>query len=161
MASQIFKRLTTLSLVATFSLFAAVASANAQASNTNRVTIPFDFFVRNKNLPAGEYIVGRFQSSNTTTLLIRGVSTPSILVFQTHHVSAADPGGESKFVFRKYGDRYFLAQIWSAGERDGNELPVTSSERTLRRHVAGQPTKDRMSRKAPEPETVTIVARSR
>jgi hypothetical protein len=34
-------------------------------------------------------------------------------------------------VFHKYGDRYFLREIWSAGQANGAMLGVTKAEREL------------------------------
>jgi hypothetical protein len=34
-------------------------------------------------------------------------------------------------VFHRYGDRYFLSQIWAQGEERGSELPMTKVEKEL------------------------------
>jgi hypothetical protein len=39
--------------------------------------------------------------------------------------------GSTKLVFHRYGDRYFLYQIWVAGEDRGRELPTTRVEKEL------------------------------
>jgi hypothetical protein len=52
---------------------------------------------------------------------------------------------ETKLVFDKYGDQYFLAQIWVRGEEIGEQLPRTRSEKEL------------MSKA--QPDSVVILAR--
>jgi hypothetical protein len=38
---------------------------------------------------------------------------------------------KSKLVFHRYGNQYFLAQIWTAGNDRGRELPKTEQEREI------------------------------
>ena len=37
----------------------------------------------------------------------------------------------SKLVFHRYGSQYFLAQIWTAGNDRGQELPESGREREV------------------------------
>jgi hypothetical protein len=159
MVRQIIKRLTTLSMAMMFALFAAAASANAQLSSPIRVKIPFDFTVRNKTLPAGEYLISRVQGlSDIDILSISNVNTYATVVYRTHSVDVAAPTDLATLVFHRYGDQYFLARILSSGEKEGNELAESGPERALQRQLAAQPAQDKMSRKAPEPETVDVTA---
>jgi hypothetical protein len=34
-------------------------------------------------------------------------------------------------VFHRYGSQYFLAQVWSAGNSEGRELPRSRAEREV------------------------------
>jgi hypothetical protein len=48
--------------------------------------------------------------------------------------SSVDKGktpDHSSLIFHKYGDRYFLAQIWTNGVRTGLQLPASKLEREL------------------------------
>ncbi len=38
---------------------------------------------------------------------------------------------KTKLVFHRYGDQYFLAQIWTEGNNRGLELPKTRREREV------------------------------
>jgi hypothetical protein len=49
----------------------------------------------------------------------------------SHGVISTAPSDRTKLVFRKYGDQYFLAQVWTAGESDGRELPRPRLEQKL------------------------------
>jgi len=157
MKRKVIKRLTMLSLVSMFSLCAAVASANAQLSTPIRAKIPFDFTVGDKKLPAGEYTFSRLSFLNTTTMLISSVDSSTHLVQSTFGAQVLTPKNESTLVFHKYGDQYFLEQIWTGGEQEGTQLPESRDERSTRRQL-GQIQHTNMSGKVMRVETVDIVA---
>jgi hypothetical protein len=95
-----------------------------------RATVPFSFVVGSKTLPAGEYRVSMGVSQGTTIIHGAGVAAVSLTI------PAVDQSGGAKtarLVFRGYGDRYFLSQVWSGG-KSGSEFPVTRSESELTAH---------------------------
>ena len=147
-----------LSLVSMFTLCAAVASANAQLSIPIRAKIPFDFSVGDKKLAAGEYTFSRLSGiADNRTMLVRSEDS-SIRMFQSTLVAQVlTPKNESILVFHKYGDQYFLEQIWTSGEQEGTQLSESRSERTIRRQLA-QTQQSNMSGKVTKVETVEIVA---
>jgi len=156
MKRKVIKRLTMLSLVSMFSLCAAVASANAQLSIPIRARIPFDFNVGDKKLPAGEYTFSRLSVvSDSKVMLVRGVGVG--VLQSTFDAEVLRPKNESRLVFHKYGDQYFLEQIWTGGEQEGTELPESRGERTIQRQLA-QTQHSNMSGKVMRVETVDIVA---
>ncbi len=145
-----------LSLVSMFSLCAAVASANAQLSIPIRARIPFDFNVGDKKLPAGEYTFSRLSGvSDNKVMLVRGVGVG--VLQSTFEAEVLRPKNESTLVFHKYGDQYFLEQIWTGGEQEGTQLPESRDERSTRRQL-GQIQHTNMSGKVMRVETVDIVA---
>ncbi len=158
MKKNVIKRLTRLSLVSMFSLCAAVASANAQLSIPIKAKIPFEFSVGDRKLPAGEYRFMRLSgSSDTKTISVIGVDTSTHLFQSTFAARASIPKNESTLVFHKYGDQYFLEQIWTDGEQEGTQLPESRGERTIRQQLA-QTQQSNMSGKVMKVETVDIVA---
>src|ERR1700681_1624285 len=158
MKRKVIKRLTTLSLVSMFTLCAAVASANAQLSTPIRAKVPFDFNVGDKKLPAGEYTFSRLSGFSDTKVISVSSADASAHVFQsTFETRVLTPKNESTLVFHKYGDQYFLEQIWSGGEQVGRQLSESSGERTVRRQLA-QTQQSNMSGKVMKVETVDIVA---
>jgi len=156
MKRKVIKRLTMLSLVSMFSLCAAVASANAQLSTPIRAKIPFDFTVGDKKLGAGEYTFSRLSFLSTTTMLISSVDSTH-LVQSTFGAQVLIPKDESTLVFHRYGDQYFLEQIWTGGEQEGTQLPESRDERSTRQQL-GQIQHSNMSGKVMRVETVDIVA---
>lgn len=158
MKTKVIKRLTMLSLVSMFSLCAAVASANAQLSTPIRAKVPFDFNIGDKKLPAGEYTFSRSSDfSDNTTMLVSGVDSSTRMYQSTSAAQVLRPKNESTLVFHRYGDQYFLEQIWSGGEQTGSQLLESRSERTVRRQLA-QTQHSNMSGKVMRVETVDIVA---
>jgi len=81
------------------------------------------------DLPAGEYQVERM--GTVDNLLIRGEGTQGMFLGSQAAQANSRPAG-SKLVFHRYGDRYFLSQIWAQGEERGSELPMMKVEKELR-----------------------------
>jgi hypothetical protein len=158
MEGKVINRLTMLSLVSMFTLCAAVSSANAQLSTPIRAKIPFDFNVGDKKLPAGKYTFSRLSGfSDTKTMLVSNVDASTRVFQSTFAAQVLTPKNESTLVFHKYGDQYFLEQIWTGGEQEGAQLPESRGERTAQRQLA-QTQQSSMSGKVISAETVDIVA---
>ncbi len=158
MKTKVIKRLTILSLVSMFTLCAAVASANAQLSVPIRAKIPFDFSLGDKKLAAGEYTFSRLSGiADNRTMLVRSEDSSTRMFQSTSVAQVLTPKNESILVFHKYGDQYFLEQIWTSGEQEGTQLSESRSERTIRRQLA-QTQQNNLSGKVTKVETVEIVA---
>ena len=124
-------------------------SAGAQEPGTRiRVSIPFDFTVKGRTLPAGEYDITRVMDE-PIALLVRNVHDKhDEIVVETEPVKGAFLN-KDELVFNRYGDTYFLAEIFTAGEQMGEELYPSHKERELKREMA---------RNEVGPETVTVAA---
>jgi len=158
MERQVIKRLTMLGLVSMFALLGAVTSANAQLSSPIRAKIPFDFNVGKKKLPAGEYTFRRLSDfSDNKTMFVNNVDGSVHLFKSILEAQVLTPKNQSVLVFHKYGDQYFLEQIWLKGELEGTQLPESRTERTTRRQLEESQQKN-MTGKAIRTETVDIVA---
>jgi hypothetical protein len=122
-------------LLAVMTIVAASVSANAQSLNYRlTANIPFDFSVAGKKLPAGKYWINRAQQSNGDTVVqIRSTDGHSNLTRLTMPVLAYNPVEKSTLVFHRYGDEYFLSEIWPAGGLTGRELPTSPAEREVAR----------------------------
>ena len=105
-------------------LLLATVSASAQTVML-KANVPFNFIVSGKTLPAGEYTI---QSLNTIArvLVLRGAEKADMVI--ANPCQSARPSDKSKLVFHRYGDRYFLSQIWTAGNSSGAEFPQSSRE---------------------------------
>jgi len=107
----------------------------AKTKRTNP-RIPFSFVVNGKTLPAGEYSVRQPNSGiNESFVRIQGtVQKVGALVMSTPTMesSSARPG-TARLVFHRYGDQYFLSQIWTADDR-GGQIPQTRKERETASH---------------------------
>jgi len=99
-----------------------------------RVNIPFDFVVRGKTLPAGDYEISRVMDE-TQVLEISNVSNRhERAAIQTEPVLGR-VANNGKVVFHRYGDSYFLSEIWTAGLETGRELPASHQEKVLKRET--------------------------
>jgi hypothetical protein len=92
--------------------------------------IPFAFTAGNATLPAGEYRVQKLDG-NSAVLLIRCSDASAAAMVITNAAQAKEPQSQSKLVFNRYDNRYFLAQVWTAGSIRGRALPKSSQEKEL------------------------------
>jgi hypothetical protein len=90
--------------------------------------IPFDFVVKNTTMPAGQYTIS---GMNNKVLLISSRDWHHRMYVTTDGVDSAKLPTDNKLVFNRYGDEYFLEQIWVAGVAQGDRLPLSSREREL------------------------------
>ena len=158
MARQVIKRLTVLGLVSMFALLGAVTSTNAQLSKPIRAKIPFDFNVGEKKLPAGEYTFRRVSDfSDIKTMSVNNVDGSVHLYQSTLEAQVLTAKNQSVLVFHKYGDQYFLEQIWLRGDLEGTQLAESRTERTAKRQLAETQQKN-MTGKVIKTETIDIVA---
>jgi hypothetical protein len=109
-------------------LLGVVVAAHADPGPA-RFSVPFEFVVGAEVLPAGEYLVSSLASGRVLVRSADGrVTTAFTLVAKAREASA-----ESKLVFHRYGDRHFLAQVWTQGATLGRELPASSAELEARK----------------------------
>ena len=104
----------------------AAVSLYAQGSQKLVVQVPFEFHVGNSMLPAGEYTV--FTDAATPVLRLRSYDSKSSVMILTNGVQTSIEPSQGKLVFHRYGDEYFLSQIWQAGVNAGRELPKSRRE---------------------------------
>jgi hypothetical protein len=118
-------------VIAGMMTLAVLASTRvARAQETMRVNIPFDFVAGNTSLPAGEYSVETSGPTHTLLLIDRKDASTSALIITNAAVSA-EPQSESKLIFNRYGDRYFLSQVWTAGYSTGRQLLKSAREKEM------------------------------
>ena len=142
------KNLTTIMALTIFLTALAVSSVRAQQAGNMAVTIPFDFEVSGKTLPAGDYYLERSTDGARVVMKVRAkYDTEGIYLPQTHPIQDREIQSESKLVFNKYENQFFLSQVWIAGRTVGQELAKTGKERALQRESA---------RHAIKPESIAI-----
>ena len=102
------------------------ALAYAQ-TGTMKANIPFSFIVGKTTLPAGEYSVQGLGISGNVISIRKLDNTANSLTISIRCESRKTPE-QSKLVFHRYGDRYFLTQIWTAGSHSGHQFPKSPRE---------------------------------
>ena len=146
MKKEIMMTLTMLCFIVTL----AVTPTNAQSSaHFIRIVIPFEFIIKGETLPPGVYTVKRASSERPETLLLSSADGGSSLYIMTTNVRVKTRESGSKLVFHQYGDRYFLSQVYEAGNNEGRQLFKSRGERATARQLANVPLKR---------QTVTLIA---
>jgi hypothetical protein len=101
----------------------AIPVVHAQTSMT--ASVPFAFAVGDRQLPAGAYEV---RDMGRATLIATRDGDGKVLGIYQY---AGPSNGETKLVFDKVGDRYFLRQIWSSVHGQGLQLPESKLEKEI------------------------------
>ena len=121
----------------------AAAAVYGQSSETLTVMVPFDFIVGSQTLRAGQYSVD--QETHSGAMIINGADQRAIVMGTALESAAALKNG--KLVFHRYGNTYFLTEVWGAGNY-GRQIPKTRQERS---EVPG--------RRLPPDDTILVSAR--
>ncbi len=121
------------------------AAGYAQSGEELKVVVPFDFVAGGRTLPAGQYTVS--QPANSGAVVIRSDgSTPGVAIL-ANRVGSSGKKEIGHLVFHRYGDRYFLSEVWGTDRDAGSQLPKTAQENKLAQD----------SREAPD--TILVAAR--
>lgn len=120
-------------------LFAAllpVMSTRIVAQNREMVVdIPFNFTVCTQQMPAGKYKVRPITSATTNLLLVRSEAGHFAEITCTRDVQSSKRASEGKLIFNRYGNQYFLTELWFSGEMTGNEVLKSEREEALIREL--------------------------
>jgi hypothetical protein len=122
-------------LVLVVALAAATAAATTPAQTANRIVanVPFEFSVGYKTMPAGEYQIRIVNSANDALLIQSADSKSSAL--RLSEATSRKKNKDVKLVFHRYGERYFLAEVWN-GTDTGRQLLRSQEEKGIERELA-------------------------
>jgi hypothetical protein len=138
-------------LTGLFALCMFAAGQVAQAQHVMLVNVPFDFIAAGTTLPAGEYRVSTASMTTNNILFIKSQQDPNAAVLiPTNEAQAIQAPAKSKLVFHRYGDQYFLSQVWTEGNIRGKELMKSAAEKQVAR-VARLETRSHVSVEALSP----------
>ena len=112
------------------------SSALAQSDRQTIIHIPFNFSVGEKAFTAGEYVIERNRKDSDTVWVIKSKHNGGKAVLLTRPVRANDTVEETRIVFTKYDDLYFLSELWFPGSNTGREIQTSSRERALEKALA-------------------------
>jgi hypothetical protein len=90
-----------------------------------QVNVPFAFHNGSQRLPAGVYRV-KMQSAHV--ILLRGDSKSGFVVTNSE---IGKPSEKGKLIFQRYGDQYFLREVWAANSETGQKCPKSKLEREV------------------------------
>jgi hypothetical protein len=89
------------------------------------VNIPFAFQTTNQSLPAGKY---RIDLESNHLIRLQGPRQAGGFVM-SHNAMKTHASERGTVVFDRYGDKYYLRQIWTAGSIYGLECPKSRAEK--------------------------------
>jgi hypothetical protein len=116
---------------------AAIAAGQCFAQQTiSKADIPFAFQVGNKTMPAGQYWIQRVSDADESAQMIRRTDPSAAAVAVTFAVDVKNGESTPELVFHKYGNSYFLSEIWT-GLGQGRQLPKSEREKELARETRG------------------------
>ena len=108
----------------------ATMAASAQTINVKAI-VPFSFIVGRSTLSAGEYSLKTMSNGQVLALSNLDAKITELVLSNSCESLTAS---KTKLVFHRYGDRYFLSQIWTEGNNRGHELPISRREEETARN---------------------------
>lgn len=116
------------SLMVMLAVVPAFGAGTGRLDHKIQADIPFDFMVGDKTFPAGTYTFAQ-PTITPGVLRIRSLDGhESVLVITQSVQESLTPSDETKLVFTRYGDLYFLAQAWIVGEIEGRKFLKSRTE---------------------------------
>jgi len=121
-------------LVLAVSGFSVTAKAQIPDDEMLKAQIPFQFTLRGKSFPAGEYTLRQTDVGGDSAYVLElvndhGRTAPE--VFETIAATAETIPQYSTIQFEKVGNKYFFSKVFVAGDDEGNEVPMTNKEKRL------------------------------
>jgi len=108
-------------------------AAEAQIRGEIIVTLPFEFVVSGKTLPAGTYTLSRFSDDKFDELILSSHENRTSVFVHPIEIESAH-GGKPNVSFERVGEQHFLTRIQTAN--DVYNIPVSRSVIT---EVAARP----------------------
>lgn len=122
-----------LGLALMFVLTMYPAKAHAQTMRELEVNIPFEFQAGNSKLPAGKYVIHALDDSDPTIMAISSADGTVTAFFNVQSDKANAVPAQSELIFNKYGNRYFLAQLFEKGDQNGSKVVESRDEKRISR----------------------------
>ena len=114
---------------------ALLMSTAAQAQTTHlKITVPFGFTAGNVQLPAGEYEVKAVGPWGGPALSVHNVNSNAGTLVVSTSCSSQKPAADAKLVFHRYGQQYFLAEVWNRNSTVGSQIKISSRRTELARN---------------------------
>jgi len=111
-------------LVAIICFLGLGVAAKAQTRNEIVVTLPFEFVVSGKTLPAGTYTVSRFADDKFEGLILSSYENRTSVFVHPVEIESAS-GDKPQLNFERVGGQNFLSRIQTT--KDVYNIPVSRS----------------------------------
>lgn len=111
------------------------SSALAQTERQT-IYVPFAFSVGEKSFAPGKYVIDRNRSESETVWVIREKRTGEAAMFLTRPARSIKTAEQSRVIFHRYDDVYFLSEFWTKGSNAGREVEISNRERAIDKALA-------------------------
>lgn len=117
-------------LVISIGLSTALASSVvvAQESAKEVANVPFAFHVKNMSLPAGKYEVRAASSPGVIQIADAATGHRMMILTQGRNTNGKEA---PRLTFLRYGNEYFLSQVFVPGQSEGYSFSKTAREKEL------------------------------
>jgi len=123
---------------------ALVLSSGVSAQELRvQAKVPFNFMLRDKVYPAGEYVIQTLTSDHNMVSISNANGTTSVLA--PFSAGTQLPANGTKLVFHRVRGTYFLYRLWVNGYTAGRQFPKSHTE-------------TRITLNTPNSETVVVAA---
>ncbi|MGB8768271.1 MAG: hypothetical protein WCC92_01545 [Candidatus Korobacteraceae bacterium] len=99
-----------------------------QAQSRLNADVPFAFSLQDKAMPAGNYQI----IANGQVLEVRNLDSQKAQLLGKPMSVQSSKEESPKLVFHKYGDQYFLSQIWYGESNEGIGFAESSREKEVK-----------------------------
>jgi hypothetical protein len=100
-----------------------------------KVDVPFAFQNGSQHLPAGTY---RIDLNSEHVIILRGTAPNAAGVAMTNPEQRAKAQAKGTVVFRRYGDHYFLHEIWMPESTTGRKCVTSRAEQKEKQLQIGE-----------------------
>jgi hypothetical protein len=114
-----------------FALAVDTTKAQAQIIGDLEVNIPFQFHVGSSKLPAGKYIIHMLDDSDLKVMEISSADGSTSALFNVQSAVANSASARNELIFNKYGNRYFLAELFDEDNPDGSRVVESRYEKRI------------------------------
>ncbi len=126
MKSQSFKLFVATLVIGLFTVGSAFAQGNLSFN------IPFDFQVGKHKLESGKYEMQRLDNSK---FILKNVETNSSTIVITSGSAGTDSTKIENLIFNRYGETYFLRQVFAVRGTAGRETGESKAESKIRKNL--------------------------
>jgi hypothetical protein len=123
-------------MIAVVSVFLVLLAPVTAQTDVTRVRVPFAFNIGQRALAAGEYRV----IFDGTTLRVALMDGQGVICAFNYISTAPNQYVRPQMVFHRYGNRYFLSEVWTGDLNRGYKLVMSRVEREYARAAQQQST---------------------
>jgi len=125
------QQLLSLFIALVFALALYPSKAQAQIVGEIEANIPFQFHAGNVKLPAGRYFIHVLDNTDLTVMEITSADGSTSALFDVQGTQATSSPAKSELLFDKYGNRYFLANLFDEGNPSGSQVIESRYEKRI------------------------------